>query len=193
MQKIFLIRHARTGDNQEKRFSGRIESEVIQTQEEIRNIIFPKLMNEEIGQVYTSPRKRAVATAKSITNDYIKDEGLREINFGDFEGLTIEEITESNPEEFDKWIEKQNDYEFPNGDSLNSFYYRVIQEFERIIDQSDKNKNITIFTHGGTIQCIISHLLSKNLDHFWSFKIDNCSVSTFYFIEDTVVFEKVNS
>lgn len=196
MREINLIRHGKTNDNNENRYSGRIESQLVWTKDEIKRIILPKLSIEDMGVIYSSPRQRAIDTAKPFiksTSEIILNQNMREINFGDFDGLTYDEITQKYPEEIARWTLQKNEYTFPNGDSFISFYNRVVNGFQEILSSTDRKKNITIFTHGGVIQCLISYLLTNSLAQFWNFRIDNCSLTQFYFIEDTVVFKKINN
>lgn len=192
MQKITLIRHAKTKDNAEKRFSGKMESEVLLTQEEIRKILLPKISLSDMGRIYSSPSKRAIFTAQAFSDEIAIDDQMREIDFGLFDGMTLEEIYEKYPEEFDIWASSKHEYRFPQGDRIKDFYERVSNGLLNIIDRSDKNENITLFTHGGVIQSLISFLLVKSNDLFWNFKIENCSVTRFSIDLDTVIFEKIN-
>lgn len=196
MQEVNLIRHGKTNDNNENRYSGRIESQLVWNAEEIKQIVLPKISTQDMGTIYSSPRYRAIDTARPFVDnpsDIILKEDMREINFGDFDGLTYEEISRIHPEEVDKWLFEQDEYVFPNGDSLRSFYQRTVNGFQEILSQASHEKNITIFTHGGVIQCLISYLLSNSLDLFWNFKIDNCSLTQFYFSHDKAVFKKINN
>lgn len=195
MRRINLIRHGKTDDNHELRYSGSIESRLIWTDEVIKEIILPKLSVEEMGLIYSSPRQRVIETAKPFVNninDIIIEENIREINFGLYEGLTYDEIHKQYPHEVPKWMEQKNNYAFPEGDSLEIFFQRVVQGFNNIVERSDQDQNITIFTHGGVIQCLITYLLSGSLDLFWNFKVDNCSLTQLYFDEEAVVFERIN-
>ena len=85
MRRINLIRHGKTDDNHELRYSGSIESRLIWTDEVIKEIILPKLSVEEMGLIYSSPRQRVIETAKPFVNnvnDIIIEENIREIKFG---------------------------------------------------------------------------------------------------------------
>ena len=149
-----------------------------------------------MGHIYSSPRQRAIQTAEPFIkqgSQIILNDNIREIDFGDFEGMTYDEICQQYPKEIEQWANEKANYTFPNGENLLAFYSRVVKGFKEIQLQTDEKENITIFTHGGVIQCIISYLLSDSMDLFWNFKISNCSLTQFYFIEDTVVFKRINN
>ena len=106
----------------------------------------------------------------------IEKESLKEISFGDFEGLTFDEIKDKYPKEFQDMIEKGYEYKYPNGESLIDSYNRVCIELDNIISNND-DRTILICSHGGTIRNIITYLISNSYKYHWNFKIDNGSVT----------------
>ncbi|MGL5347299.1 MAG: histidine phosphatase family protein [Peptostreptococcaceae bacterium] len=180
MTKLILVRHALTTDNQENRLSGQIDSIV----SEVGKIQIEKLTsyleNIDINKIYTTTSSRTKDTVRHIAKlkniKLIEKDTLKEISFGDFEGLTFKEIKENNPDEFEKMISEGYHYKYPNGESLVETYSRVAKEIDTIV-KDNANKTILICSHGGTIRNIITHLISKTYDYHWNFKIDNASVS----------------
>ena len=192
MRKIYLIRHAKTKANVEMRYCGSTESPIVTPVEEIRQTILRKISLQEMGRIYCSPRQRALDTAMAVTDEMIIEEGFREIDFGIFENLTIEEIMKRHPMEFDKWANSLDDFQFPKGNRGSDFFVRVTQAFERVCKETPPDSNITIFTHGGVIQSLISYLLTKNNSLFWNFRIENCGVTGIRMDCEIITFEKIN-
>lgn len=191
MRKITLIRHAETRANAEGRFSGKTEADVIMDTDEIYKIISAKISAEEMGEIYSSPSRRAIETAFPFSKNPVICDDVREIDFGKFENLTLKEIEDAFPDEYEKWIHSNGIYTFPEGDSIEGFLDRVVKGFKGIIDNSN-SENITIFTHGGVIKCLISNMLVKDSSLYWNFKVDNCSVTQFIIEDEYVRFEKIN-
>jgi alpha-ribazole phosphatase len=108
--------------------------------------------------------------------DIIQKEALKEISFGDFEGITFEKIKKNHPKEFQDMIDKGYEYKYPNGESLIDSYNRVANEISEIIIDN-KDKTILICSHGGTIRNIITYLISNSYEYHWNFKIDNASIT----------------
>ena len=175
-----LVRHALTVDNQKSRLSGHIDSSISEEGKEQIDKITNYLKDFDIDKIYTTTSSRTKDTVKKLSElksiEIIEKESLKEISFGDFEGLTFDEIKDKYPKEFQDMIEKGYEYKYPNGESLIDSYNRVCIELDNIISNND-NRTILICSHGGTIRNIITYLISNSYKYHWNFKIDNGSVT----------------
>ena len=180
MVKLILVRHALTVDNQKSRLSGHIDSSISEEGKEQIDKITNYLKDFDIDKIYTTTSSRTKDTVKKLSElksiEIIEKESLKEISFGDFEGLTFDEIKDKYPKEFQYMIEKGYEYKYPNGESLIDSYNRVCIELDNIISNND-DRTILICSHGGTIRNIITYLISNSYKYHWNFKIDNGSVT----------------
>ena len=180
MVKLILVRHALTVDNQKSRLSGHIDSSISEEGKEQIDKITNYLKYFDIDKIYTTTSSRTKDTVKKLSElksiEIIEKESLKEISFGDFEGLTFDEIKDKYPKEFQDMIEKGYEYKYPNGESLIDSYNRVCIELDNIISNND-DRTILICSHGGTIRNIITYLISNSYKYHWNFKIDNGSVT----------------
>lgn len=180
MVKLILVRHALTVDNQKSRLSGHIDSSISEEGKEQIDKIINYLKDFYIDKIYTTTSSRTKDTVKKLSKlksiEIIEKESLKEISFGDFEGLTFDEIKDKYPKEFQDMIEKGYEYKYPNGESLIDSYNRVCIELDNIISNND-DRTILICSHGGTIRNIITYLISNSYKYHWNFKIDNGSVT----------------
>lgn len=180
MVKLILVRHALTVDNQKRRLSGHIDSSISEEGKEQIDKITNYLKDFDIDKIYTTTSSRTKDTVKKLSElksiEIIEKESLKEISFGDFEGLTFDEIKDKYPKEFQDMIEKGYEYKYPNGESLIDSYNRVCIELDNIISNND-DRTILICSHGGTIRNIITYLISNSYKYHWNFKIDNGSVT----------------
>ena len=180
MVKLILVRHALTVDKQKSRLSGHIDSSISEEGKEQIDKITNYLKDFDIDKIYTTTSSRTKDTVKKLSElksiEIIEKESLKEISFGDFEGLTFDEIKDKYPKEFQDMIEKGYEYKYPNGESLIDSYNRVCIELDNIISNND-DRTILICSHGGTIRNIITYLISNSYKYHWNFKIDNGSVT----------------
>ncbi|HSQ90023.1 histidine phosphatase family protein [Romboutsia sp.] len=180
MTKLILVRHALTIDNQNNRLSGHIDSVVSEIGKKQIDKLTTYLEKIDIDKIYTTTSSRTKDTVRKIAKlkkiDIIEKETLKEISFGDFEGVTFNEIKKNYPDEFKSIIDKGYEYKYPNGESLIDSYNRVANEISKIVFDN-KDKTILICSHGGTIRNIITYLISNSYEYHWNFKIDNASIT----------------
>lgn len=108
--------------------------------------------------IYTGPLKRAKSTAQLLFDDRTINvcESLIEIDFGDFEGKTAEELS-SDPR-YQQWIDSDGTVTFPNGESIEHFSKRTMNSLHNIIEDAGSADKIAIVCHGGNIMAIMSTL-----------------------------------
>lgn len=167
--KIFLIRHLKTKGNMEKRYIGR-------TDEPLCEQAGPGLLKAypETEVVYASPLLRCIQTAELIygKNRLITMEQLREIDFGDFEGKTYEEL-KANPE-YISFLNRKGDGIIPNGETLPGFKKRCCAGFMQIVDEmiATEKESAAVICHGGTIMAILEQFDLQKQD-FYSYMVKN--------------------
>lgn len=153
---------------------------------QIRNMALflrESLSGEKIDFLYTSPLSRAVESAEILAEElqssYVELKGLEELDFGDWEGLTYEEIDKNNHRELQQWISHPIEKSPPKGESLKELQFRVLQALSPLMEKIDDEKtwSFALVSHRGPLAVLIAHLLKLDLNYFWNFKIDRGSVS----------------
>ena len=97
---------------------------------------------------------------------------------GILQGITKKEFAEKYPEEYNKFLSGDPDYQFPNGESARQRYDRNIKG---IIDiaSNHKGQNILIVSHGGVLNSLIRYVLNIPLENKRYFSLFNLSVNRF--------------
>jgi broad specificity phosphatase PhoE len=99
---IVLVRHGETDWNRERRYQGHADIPLNDAGRRQARKLASLLRSEVLTAVYTSPLRRASETAAIIAGrlglDVLELEALREIDVGDWEGLTVEEVRTRFPE-----------------------------------------------------------------------------------------------
>ena len=159
--RVIIIRHGRTQCNAERRFSGgRTDSPLSpEGREMLREI--PEPMEQSL--LYVSPMQRALETAEILFPGKQKliREGLRELDFGRWDGKTHEEI-EDDPY-YQAWLKARGTAVIPDGETLEVFRERTMRAFREILAEarSQGMENIYIVAHGGTAMAVLSSLTGK--------------------------------
>jgi len=191
MQSIYLIRHARTDANRTGRLCGKSESDLLDSEDVIKNEISSKIEELKNPVIISSPSMRAQITANTLGYEVIMNEGIHEFDFGDFEGMTFKEIEDQHPEEFQQICENGAVYKYPNGEGLEVFINRIASAYEDIVKAYGYKDEIVIVSHGGVMQALISYILTKSDALYWNFKIKNCMVVKIYYCEGFPVIEYI--
>lgn len=135
--------------------------------------------------IFTSPLKRAVKTAELVRGErkipIILDERIREISFGDYEGMVHkgEGFNIPNPR-FTDFFKSPDRYTVPpNGESFESLLKRTGDFLEELKNRDDlRDKNILISSHGAAIRALLSNIGQCDTAHFWGNGVHkNCGVS----------------
>ena len=166
MTEIYLTRHGQTLWNLEKRLQGQGDSPLTDKGIKGAKLLGKRLEEIELDVIYTSPIKRALETAKLIKGErnitLIEEKGLMEINFGDYEGHTEEEMLGiGKGQEISKIFNGEMDVVPPKGESLRMVYSRVKDTLDEILSR-EKGKKILIVTHGTTLKTIVSYFREDN-------------------------------
>jgi alpha-ribazole phosphatase len=99
--------------------------------------------------VWTSPRLRARQTAEPLDASAHVDDDLRELDFGELEGRTFDEIAATQPELYRAWMETPTRVRFPGGESYADLKSRCVRSLERIWTE---HETAVVVTHGGVIR-----------------------------------------
>lgn len=183
--RLYLIRHGETDWNTVKRLQGTTDIPLNANGEALARTVGEKMQKLPIDVIYTSPLKRAYRTAELFRGDrnipIIADERLREICFGDYEGLVSKAEGYNIPDpDFRFFFTKPEYYKTPpNGESVGSLLQRTGDFLEELKRKEDlKDQTIFISTHGAAVRALLSHIEQCDIAHFWGAGVHrNCGVS----------------
>ncbi|HWQ30540.1 MAG TPA: alpha-ribazole phosphatase [Negativicutes bacterium] len=170
--ELYLIRHGETELNSAGVFYGwtdcGISEKGVMQAEDLADI----LQEVSFDAVISSTLLRAVITAAIVSGcpaDQIRqDERLRELNFGEWEGLHYKEISEKHKPEWDRWNSDWKNASPPKGETFMEFYERIRSCVEDILNEY-KGKRVLAVSHHGTMRVIPMVLLGLDAEAYWSF------------------------
>jgi alpha-ribazole phosphatase len=167
---IFLLRHGQICGAEEKRFIGTTDVPLDDAgllQARYWQAAFSEF---PLGAIYSSRLQRCNHTARQIAGKrpIINTDALNEINMGEWDGRTFEEIKARYPEEFKKRGESLSFYRPPDGESFQDLSNRVIPFFNETLTQ--KKEKTLIVTHAGVIRVILCHILNLPLKDLFQIK-----------------------
>ena len=195
--ELYLIRHGETELNTKGVYYGwtdcGLSEKGVMQSEDLADI----LQNVSFDAVISSSLVRAVITAAIVSgytpDEIIKDDRLRELNFGDWEGLHHSEVKENHKEAWEKWGSDWKNAAPPRGESFFEIFSRVKSSIEDILTEY-KGKSVLIVSHQGAMRIIPMILLGLTADAYWSFTAEQGRYSH-YEIDDTghCIIRRINS
>jgi len=180
MLELILIRHGETDSNIRGSYLGWTDIELNATGIKQVQSLRDRLKGINVDKIYTSPLKRALKTAEIINENYRLDivlsDGLKERNFGIWDDLTLEEMTQKYPLEYNEWISDWIKYRIKEGESAQEAYERTAAFVEGLIRNNDDGVFMLV-THLGTIRFILAYLLNLGIENSWRFRVNNASIT----------------
>jgi alpha-ribazole phosphatase len=161
VSRLILIRHAEPPEDARGRCYGSLDIGLSTAGREHARRLAERLATVEYEAVYSSPRMRARETAEAIASVRglapVVDEGLRELDFGELEGRTYDEIAASEPELYRAWMTTPTEIRFPGGESFADLKARSLVALERI---RGLHESAIVVTHGGVLRAGVAAWLS---------------------------------
>lgn len=169
MAKIYLVRHGRS--EHDGRFVGVTESGLSSSGFQDIKVLQKDLSLVHFNRIYSSPQLRCLQTASVLGySDSIEVvEGLKEIDFGKWEGLSFKQASEAYPEVFQKFSDNPLQCSFPDGDNMGDFCQRVQKTLNQLCHPMAMDENILLITHGGVLRVVFCYLLGLPAKYLNSF------------------------
>jgi probable phosphoglycerate mutase len=184
IKTFFIVRHGESTDNEGgDRYSGITECNL--TNEGLRQAecVGRFLQADGIQMVICSPMKRAVATARAIQTllggELVIDRRLREIDYGEWEGLTRKQVYTRWPDAYEAYKQNPVVNTPPAGESPTRVLERI-QDFWQELQRTSSLRGISkivIVTHNAVTRILLTHLSGEPIERHREKRIDNASVT----------------
>jgi alpha-ribazole phosphatase len=193
--RLLLIRHAQPREEAHGRCYGTLDIGLSARGLRHARHLARTLDRIDLAAIYSSPRQRALETAAALGQFHelapIVDDRLREIDFGDFEGRTYEEIALSHPYLYRQWMETPTLVEFPRGESYTKLRMRALAALQSI-RAGHPGEAVVIVAHGGVLRAMLAHCLA--IPDNAIFRIDQSygAISIIDWIDDVAIVRLIN-
>lgn len=170
--QVTLIRHGKTAGNSELRYIGRTDEPL--APEGIAQVEAAGV-DPALSTVYVSPLQRTRQTAALLFPNarQIVVDDLREMDFGDFEGRSYNEMADDAA--YRAWVDSDCLTPCPNGESREEFARRVCAAFEGIVRETAMRGEtaLTFVVHGGTVMAVLERFARPPRDYY-DYSVKNC-------------------
>jgi broad specificity phosphatase PhoE len=181
MTKILLVRHGQTAWNREERFRGQVDLPLDEVGLEQAKAAGQRIASDwQPSVIYASSLQRTLQTAAAIAHACelrtIIHDGLLDIDYGVFAGLTPAEAVSQYPDLAHAWRQAPHTVEFPDGESLSEVRTRAQAAVMEIVAKHPK-ETLVLVTHVVVCRLLLCAMLGLESSHFWQFQPATASIS----------------
>ena len=160
--RLFLVRHGEVVQQGQGKFLGFSDLDLSPRGKEQVMGLAEYLKGVSLDQAYASDLKRAMDSARIICQgreiEPVSCPALREMDMGDWDGKSWEEIKEKNPKIKPLIFYDLKNFHFPGGESWHHFRSRVLRGL-KILLREGAGKNILLVAHAGVNRIILAQAL----------------------------------
>ena len=177
---FYIVRHGQTNWNILGKTQGHGNSDLTSKGIEQATELAESIVNYPIDYIYSSDLGRAVQTAQ-ILGDKLnikveETEALREMGFGEWEGLLIDEIKTNYANVYTTWRNEPHLAQIPGGETLHLIKDRV-DSFIQSLNEKYDNKHILLVTHSVTVRVMLLAFLNSGMENIYRIKQDNTALN----------------
>lgn len=155
---LYLFRHGLTKGNLNAQYIGHTDLPLTTDSISALKSIKAHQHYPKVDAVFSSPLKRCKDSATILfpENNVLIIDDFIEYNFGEFEGLTAEDLKDN--EDFKNWMHGDIYASTPYGESNAQFAQRICAAFEKVVDGCIKTgtNNFAIVGHAGVLMTILA-------------------------------------
>lgn len=165
-----------------ERFRGRADLSLNETGFKQAEAAALKLKDWQVAAIYSSPMKRALQTAEPIAKALHLPvqplEGLNDIDFGSFQGLSAEEASKVDKKLLDDWVARPHLANFLKGENLDIVRQRVLGAVAAL-EKVHKDQTVILVSHTVVCRVLLCAMLGLDNSHFWHVKQDVNAINIF--------------
>lgn len=168
--KIFLVRHGQTAGSREGRFCGTLDLPLDEKGRAMAEALGDYYARWPWAGLYASPLLRTRETAAPLVRrtglELQLDAGLREIEYGAWEGLLEAEVRARTPDAFEAWLSDPGRVAPPGGETGLAIAVRALAALERIRAAHPDGGEVLIVSHKATLRILACSLLGIDVSLF---------------------------
>ncbi len=164
-----MVRHGQTDFSRENRFCGSIDPPLSALGQKMAEALGSAYGAHGWDAIYCSPSQRARHTAAPVAaranRELIIDDGLREISYGEWEGMKHEEAKSRFPDAYAWWAQDTASRATPGGETAFMVAARAAPVVERIRREHPTGR-VLVVSHKATLRILVCALLGMDVRLF---------------------------
>ena len=178
--RLFLVTHAETDWTTVGRFQGHTDIPLNAQGKQQAELLQQRLAQELLDAIVASDLRRALETAMIIATPHglpvQTDPRLRELHFGDWEGLTYAEVYQKDPHGLAAWQHNLLEFSTPGGERLPALADRL-HDFLHDLMSRLPDRQVLVVAHRGSVRVMLCLLLGIPVQNLWQFRLDVASLT----------------
>jgi len=196
MTKLLLVRHGHVEGISPERFRGRAELKLTAAGRREAELTAARIAASwRPAAIYTSPMGRCVDTGAAIGKPFglapAPMPGLNDIDYGEWQGLTPEEVGTRWPDALDIWHRHPDWAAIPGGESLQQVLSHAVAALREVVRQHPDD-TVVLVAHDSVNRVLLLHALELPLSRYWQIKQSPCAINEIDFGNDGFVIHSVN-
>lgn len=191
--RLLLVRHATAESN--GRFQGQRDVSLTAAGRREVRLLCEKCSMHAVRAVYSSDLRRARQTADAVARKFGLDvevrAELREMRFGQWEGLSWNQIARRFPRLASSWIERFPYQAIPGAEPLQQFRKRIAAGVREIVTEN-RGQCALVVTHAGVIRFTLARVLGLPAQNLFRLAQDSCAVNVIDFLEKGAIVRCIN-
>jgi broad specificity phosphatase PhoE len=207
--RLLLVPHAETEWNALGRFQGHFDTSLNERGRRQAHLLQQQMAEEPLKAIVASDLRRALETAEILAQPrglgVQAEPRLRELHFGEWEGLTYGEVQERTPNTLADWENDPLRASPPGGERLTSLVQRL-QDFlhdltghvppSPLVSEGPgvrgESSAILLVAHRGSLRVLLCLLLDRPVERHWEFRLDLASLSEVEIVAGRAVLLRLN-
>ncbi len=166
---LYFIRHGETTYSQTGGYSGEFDADLTPEGYEMADAFAAAYQSISWSAIYVSPMTRTIATAKPLCDavglEMQLRDGLKEIRYGQWEGLSADEVKQTFAEDYLSWMTEPAWNPPTGGETAVEIANRAMAVIAEIED-THTTGNVLVVSHKATIRIILCSLLGIDLGRY---------------------------
>lgn len=197
MTRLIIVRHGQTAWNEGEgeRLRGRADLDLDEAGLRQAAAAATRLTKWGVAAVYSSPLRRAMRTAETLAKPRGLQvqplEGLIDIDYGRWQGLSLREAEADDPELYTLWLDNPHLVTFPGGEGLEQVRSRATAAVETVVSRH-LEQTVVLVSHKVVCKVLLCHLLGVDNSHFWQIHQELCAINVIEMEKDSPLIMLLN-
>lgn len=178
--RLFFIRHGEVEAGYQRVFGGRIDMELSPFGHEQARRLADYLERFPFDALYASPMRRVRQTLRDLaerqSHEPVILPGLREVDFGEWTGLSWEQVEQRFAVSPFTWLDQLERGTINGAEALPHYRERIEEALRRIMEEQAE-RTVAVVCHGGVIRMALSILLDLPFRKTGCFEVEYASVT----------------